>query len=175
MLSELDKVRMLLPGLSFRKQCLHALYGLGNLTDFRASGRTRAAVWLAVQLLPAEHRARYREEYAAELADIDRRGQGAYGCRLVTRSWAQRRALRGKARQSTTISVAVTAPSAGIAAALITAVATGTTAIFFAIMAFAGIGFTGWILISPERTARAVDLITAIRHPAARQEHKPPD
>jgi hypothetical protein len=138
--------------------------------------RVPAAAGIAARILPPEHRARYREEWAAELADIARPDQPAYAFRLVTRSWAQRRALTSKPNRSTTVSLRITGPAVGVAAAFVTAVTTGTTAIFFGIMTIAGLGFAGWVLISPARTAHLIEIITAARGgTTARKEHRPPD
>lgn len=49
----------------------------------------------AVAVLPHTHRARYHEEFLAELADLPRSRRVPHALRLLSRSWTLRRALRG--------------------------------------------------------------------------------
>lgn len=72
------------------------------------SRRARAATSVAVHLLPPADRERYREEFAAELAELPRCDQAPYAFRLVTRSWSLRRALIGRSMaRSTTIVISL--------------------------------------------------------------------
>ena len=62
----------------------------------RTAGRLTA---VAVRVLPVQHRARYREEYLAELYDlaamgVPRWGQLVYSLRLLDRAWMVRAELR---------------------------------------------------------------------------------
>ncbi|MFI9814662.1 hypothetical protein [Saccharothrix variisporea] len=50
---------------------------------------------VAVAVLPHDHRARYHEEFRAELADLPRSHRLPHALRLLSRSWTLRRALRG--------------------------------------------------------------------------------
>jgi WhiB family transcriptional regulator, redox-sensing transcriptional regulator len=71
----------------------------------RAAPRARPVRWagrlagMAAQVLPAEHRARYQEEFAGELYELaeagaPRRRQLAHALRLVDRAWILRAELR---------------------------------------------------------------------------------
>ena len=77
------------------------------------SRRTRCATILAVRLLPPADRARYREEFAAEIADLPRRDRAPYAIRLARLSWSLRRALTGKPSVSSSRVVVVVGPGAG--------------------------------------------------------------
>jgi hypothetical protein len=69
----------------------------------RSSRASRWASWLAafaVRMVPVTHRPRYWEEVAAELyhqADLPRWRQIVYASRLLSRTWALRRAVSGDA------------------------------------------------------------------------------
>src|SRR5262249_31700431 len=60
------------------------------------SPRTLHLTRLAVRLLPPADRARYREEFAAELADLPRCDQAPHAVRLAFRAGHLRRSLTGK-------------------------------------------------------------------------------
>lgn len=132
-----------------------------------ASRRARSAVSLAVHLLPPADRERYREEFAAELADLPRCDQAPYALRLVTRSWSLRQPLTGRSTaRSTTIVIslvlttgaeAVWLPRLGWPAAFL------GTAVVLAVV---------WTVSSRDRARRLGNLIRAFRsgHPTDRKK-----
>lgn len=65
----------------------------------RLSWRTRFATDLAVRMLAPIDRQRYRQEWAAELADLPRRDQAPCALRLLSRAWSLRRELSEKPRK----------------------------------------------------------------------------
>ncbi|MGH3695959.1 MAG: hypothetical protein ACRDRX_18530 [Pseudonocardiaceae bacterium] len=65
----------------------------GGVADPMPGRAARKLVALAVLLLPAAHRPRYREEFSVELVELPRRQQCGYALRLVASSWVLRRAL----------------------------------------------------------------------------------
>jgi hypothetical protein len=126
------------------------------------SRRTRYAVGLAVRLLPSADRARYRAEFAAELADLPGCDRAPHATRLACRTWALRRSLSGKSSvRSTRVVVVVAATSAGSAvflADLAWPVAVLGSVLIFALM---------WTVSSRDRTRHLGSLIRAARgHPA---------
>ena len=66
------------------------------------------------------HRQRYREEWAAELADLPRPDQAPYAFRLLFQGWSLRRELNGKPSRAlrVTLAVMVVAPAIDVLAAL---------------------------------------------------------
>lgn len=124
----------------------------------RVSRRAQLAAGIAVRLLPPAHRQRYREEFAAELAELPHRDQAPHAYWLMCNVWSSRRSLTG-----TTISflsvrlVVVVVPTAGgavlMAQAGWPALALGGLVIF-AVM---------WTVSSADRTQRLVSLISAVR------------
>lgn len=91
--------RNLLPPLARAKDRAKALHGVlydGRTAEAPAAtagpvGRTVVA--LAVQVLPTPNRARYREEFHSELAELSRAERAAWSCRLLLRAWGLRSAL----------------------------------------------------------------------------------
>lgn len=122
------------------------------------SRRARSATSVAVHLLPPADRERYREEFAAELADLPRCDQAPYAFRLVTRSWSLRRSLTGRSTaRSTTIVISlvlttgaetVWLPRLGWPAAFL------GTAVVLAVV---------WTVSSRDRARRLANLIRAFR------------
>jgi hypothetical protein len=133
-----------------------------------ASRRTRSAANLAVHLLPPADRARYREEYAAELAALPRCDQAPYAFRLLSRSWSLRRSLTGRSTASATtlvITLAVTTgaetvwlPGLGWPAACL------GTAVVLAVL---------WTVSSRDRARRLANLIRAFRSSQPTNRKKP--
>jgi hypothetical protein len=123
----------------------------------QASRRTRCATNIAVRLLPPSDRSRYRQEFAAELADLPRTDQAPYAIRLVTRAWSLRRSLQSSSHRSS-INVAV-----GSAAASGTALLAGISwpGVVLGGMTVAAIM---WTITSQGRTQRLTALIRAVRN-----------
>jgi hypothetical protein len=121
------------------------------------SRRTRCITGLAVRLLPPTDRARYREEFAAELADLPRRDQAPHAFRLAFRAWSLRRSLTGKPSiRSTRVVIVVGSGACGFAALA----ASGWPAAFLgSVLIIAG----GWVVSSQDRTRRLASLIRAAR------------
>ena len=69
------------------------------LPHARLSWRTRFATDLAVRMLAPIDRQRYRQEWAAELADLPRCDQATCALRLLSRAWSLRRELSEKPRK----------------------------------------------------------------------------
>ena len=67
-----------------------------RLDKEQPSRRTRGSTALGLRLLSPLDRQRYREEWAAELADLPRCDQAPSAFRLLSRAWSLRRALSGK-------------------------------------------------------------------------------
>jgi hypothetical protein len=127
------------------------------------SRRALSSMRMAVRLLPPADRQRYREEFAAEFADLPRTDQAPYAYRLLGRTWSLRRALKDVRPQPVALTVAVQLASPGAAAAVITALA-GAPAVYCAGALSAGIlGMLGWTMASADRTRRLVSLIRAAR------------
>lgn len=84
----------------------------------RPSPRTRCATGLAVRLLPPGDRARYREEFAAELADLPQCDQVPHALRLVCRAWSLRSSLKGGSRRAGPTSVVVTGATVNVVGAV---------------------------------------------------------
>jgi hypothetical protein len=121
------------------------------------SRRTLHTTRLAVRLLPPADRARYREEFAAELADLPRCDQAPHAVRLVFRAWSLRRSLAGKVSiRSIRVVIAVGLGSGG-ATALSTLGWPTTVLGTVVIMAFM------WTISSPARTRHLTSLIRAAR------------
>ncbi len=123
----------------------------------RVSRRTQCATGLAVRLLPPVDRARYREEFATELADLPRCDQAPYAVRLVCRSWSLRRSLTGKRSVRPARVLVVVIPGAGSAVCL---AALGWPA---AILGSVAIMALMWTVSSLDRTQHLVSLIRAAR------------
>jgi hypothetical protein len=136
--------------------------------------RARAR-WISdtcVRMLPPANRARYREEYQSELADLSRRDQMAHAVRLAARTWPLRRALKrpsGRAVTARALIVSV-APAAGMAAlaALNLPTAAAGTVLIVAVLAV-----VVWTVGSDDRTGRLASLISAVRG-QPRQDSSPP-
>lgn len=121
----------------------------------RPARRTRCASGLAVRLLPPADRARYREEFAAELADLPRVDQAPHAIRLVGRSWSLRRSLTGRGRPaSTLVIVAAGVGSSAYAAAIGWPTVVLGGAVIAAVM---------WTISRPDRTRHLASLIRAAR------------
>ena len=123
----------------------------------QVSRKTRCAVGFAVWLLPRADRARYRVEFAAELADTPRCDQASYAARQARRAWATRRSLKGMPSVWPTRVVVVFGSGACSAAYL---ARLGWPA------AFLGSVFTialMWVISSHARTGRLASLIRAAR------------
>lgn len=124
----------------------------------RVSRRARSATSLAVHLLPPADRERYREEFAAELADLPRCDQAPYAFRLVSRSWSLRRSLTGRSTaRSTTIVISLV-------------LTTGAETVWLPRLgwpaAFLGIAMVlavVWTVSSRDRARRLANLIRAFR------------
>jgi hypothetical protein len=140
-----------------------------------ASRRVRWAIHLAVRLLPPEDRRRYREEFAAEFASLPRCDQAAYAYRLITRTWALRRALAGQPRRRAlahrprrrrgllTLTLA-TGPASALATT-IDGILTGSGSAILAavgLLIVTGI-LAAWTIGSDERTNRLATLVRAAR------------
>jgi hypothetical protein len=85
------------------------------------SRRTRCAADLALRLLSPLDRQRFREEWAAEIADLPRRDQAPHAFRLLIRSWSLRRELGDKPARNpreVLLVVGVAIPGADALAAL---------------------------------------------------------
>jgi hypothetical protein len=121
------------------------------------SRRTKWAIGLAVRLLPPADRARYRQEFAAELADLPRCDQTPYAFRLVCRAGSLRRSLmRRPSVRSTRIVVVVGSGVCGFTALA----ASGWPAAFLgSVLIIAG----AWTVSSQDRTRRLANLIRAAR------------
>jgi hypothetical protein len=121
------------------------------------SRRTKCAAGLAVRLLPPADRARYRQEFAAELADLPRCDQAPYAFRLVSRAWSLRRALKeGPPVRSTKIVVVVGAgacSAAGLASV-------GWPAAFLGSVVVIALA---WTISSADRTRHLASLIRTAR------------
>ena len=131
----------------------------------RVSRKTWYVTGLAVRQLPPADRARYRQEFASELADLPRRHQAPHAVRLVRNAWSQRRSLTGKPSVQSTRVMLVVGTGAGSAVCLSTmgwpATALGSVVVT-AVM---------WTISSQERTRRLATLIRAVlnRHPPTRK------
>jgi hypothetical protein len=122
------------------------------------SRRTRCATSLAVRLLPPAHRARYRQEFAAELAELPRCDQAPYAFRLACRAWSLRCSLTGQLGVRATKVVVVVAASTAEGAVLLAgldwpAAVLGSTLVI-ALM---------WTVNSRDRTRHLASLIRAAR------------
>ena len=123
------------------------------------SRRARCAADLALRLLSPVHRQRYREEWAAELADLPRRDQVPYACRLVFRSWSLRRELSEKPSRAPAVGLVVMMVIPGV----------DTIAALCGLdwpAAVVGVGWTmglGWVVSSKDRTQHLLTLIREIR------------
>jgi hypothetical protein len=125
----------------------------------RVSHRTRCAAGLAVRLLPPADRQRYREEFAAELADLPRIDQAPYAFRLVGRAWSLRRSLTGRGRPASALVIVVASAGGSAYAAVIDWPA--------AVLGCAVIAAVMGAISSPDRTRRLASLIRAARsHPS---------
>jgi hypothetical protein len=126
----------------------------------RLSRRTRFATDLAVRMLAPIDRQRYRQEWAAELADLPRRDQAPCALRLLSRAWSLRRELSEKPRRNPRtglVIVGVVVPSADAVAALC---GLDWPA------AVVGLGWMlglMWVVSSKDRTQRLIDLIREAR------------
>ena len=124
-----------------------------------ASRRVNCAVHIAVRLLPPGDRARYREEFAAELADLPRIDQAPYALRLITRAWALRVSLSGNPVVRPARVVVVIGAGAGVFDALIAVSWPG--ALLGSVVTLAG----AWTISSGDRTRRLASLIKSARGP----------
>jgi hypothetical protein len=122
------------------------------------SRRARSATSVAVHLLPPADRERYREEFAAELADLPRCDQAPYAFRLVSRSWSLRRSLTGRSTaRSTTILISLVVTTG---AETVWLPRIGWPAAFLgAIVVLAAV----WTVSSRDRARRLGNLIRAFR------------
>ena len=126
----------------------------------RPSRRTRCAADLALRFLPPVDRQRYREEWAAELANLPRRDQAPYAFRLLSHAWWLRRELSSKPHRNprnVLIIVGVVIPGADAVAALC---GLDWPA------AVVGLGWAaglGWVVSSQERTQHLIALIREAR------------
>jgi len=124
------------------------------------SRRTRCAADLALRLLSPVDRQRFREEWAAELADLPRRDQAPHAFRLLSRSWYLRRELSDKPARNprgVLLVVGVVIPGADALAALC---GLNWPA------AVVGVGWTlglMWVVSRKERTQRLIALIREAR------------
>jgi DnaK suppressor protein len=123
----------------------------------RLNRKTQCATGLAVRLLPPADRARYREEFATELADLPRCEQAPYAVRLVCRSWSLRRSLTGRRNIRSTRIVVVLGTGAGGAVCL---AALGWPAAVLGSMVIIALM---WTVSSPDRTRHLASLIRAAR------------
>jgi hypothetical protein len=125
----------------------------------RLSRRTRCAADLALRLLSPADRQRYREEWAAELADLPRRDQAPYAFRLLSRAWWLRRELSGKPSRAPHVALAVVvmAPGADVVAALV--------GLDWPAVVLGGGWMLGmaWVVSSKDRTHNLVSLIKSAR------------
>jgi hypothetical protein len=108
-------------------------------------------------MLPPADRARYREEFAAELADLPHADQAPYAIRLVFRAWSLRRSLtRRSSGRSVSVVVVVTAGGECLAwlAGIDWPAATFGDVIVAALM---------WTITSQDRTRRLATLVRSVR------------
>jgi len=77
------------------RTCSHA-YAISPSKTAAVNRRTRCATDLALRLLRPVDRQRYREEWAAELADLPRKDQAPHALRLLSRALRLRRGLIDK-------------------------------------------------------------------------------
>jgi hypothetical protein len=125
--------------------------GRGTATQrAKVSRRTRCATGVAVRLLPPADRERYREEFAAELADLPRADQAPYAIRLAWRALSLRRSLVGKG------GVVVAAGAGGCVCLAVM----GWPAAVLGGMALIAVM---WTVNSQDRTRRLATLIRAAR------------
>lgn len=123
----------------------------------RPGRRTRCATGLAVRLLPPADRDRYREEFAAELADLPRADQAPYAIRLVFRAWSLRCSLTGRSSHrpvSVVVVVAVGADCLAWLAGIDWPAAVLGGVVVIALM---------WTVSNQDRTRRLATLIRAAR------------
>ncbi|HEX8759206.1 MAG TPA: hypothetical protein VF734_04350 [Pseudonocardiaceae bacterium] len=83
-------------GLSFvrRSAASDAIAVVVDRADSLPGGRaTRGLVALALRLLPAAQRPRYREEFSLELAELPRPQRCSYALRVLASAWGLRKAL----------------------------------------------------------------------------------
>ena len=122
------------------------------------SRKTRYASRLAVRLLPPADRARYRQEFAAELADLPRRDQAPHAFRLAVRAWSLRRSLTGRPSRRSTGVVLVVAVGGAEGAVLLAGLDWPATVlgsvVVIALM---------WTINSRARTRHLASLIRATR------------
>ena len=130
------------------------------------SRRTRYATGIAIRLLPPADRARYRQEFAAELADLPRIDQGPYAFRLVTRAWWLRRELKGK---KTSASAGVTTLVLATGGSIAFQIAIGWPA---AILGGVAIFALMWTINSADRTKRLATLIRSARGGSGSKQKK---
>jgi len=121
------------------------------------SRRTKCAAGLAVRLLPPADRARYRQEFAAELADLPRCDQAPYAFRLVSRTWSLRRSLKDKPPVRSTKVVVVVGAGACSAAGL---ASVGWPAAFLGSVVVIALA---WTISSADRTRHLATLIRTAR------------
>jgi hypothetical protein len=130
----------------------------------KASRRTRCATGMAVRLLPPVDRARYRQEFAAELAELPRIDQAPYAFRLVTRAWWLRRELKEK---KTSASASVTTLVLATGGSIAFQVIIGWPA---AILGGIAIFTLAWTISSADRTSRLATLIRSARGSESNQK-----
>jgi RNA polymerase-binding transcription factor len=122
----------------------------------RVSRRTRCATGLTVRLLPPADRARYRQEFAAELADLPRCDQAPYAIRLACRAWPLRSSLTG--RRSVRSSRVVVVVTTGAGGAVCLATLGWPAAVLGSVLIIALM----WIISDPNRTRHLASLIRAV-------------
>jgi hypothetical protein len=123
----------------------------------KISRRTECATHLAVRMLPPAQRARYRQEFRAELAELPRIDQAPYAFRLVSHAWWLRRELEGKA---TSASACMTTGILTVGGSIACQVVIGWPA---AILGGIAILTLAWTISSADRTGRLATLIHSVR------------
>lgn len=136
------------------------------VTEPTVSATAEFLAGISVSILPSCHRQRYAAELRGELHDVAESGsrlaQIAYGARVITRSFALRRALRERSLQiSVKLKLAV-----GYVIGLGAAVSTNSDV---GLLVLAGVTFVGlcffamWTVSDSDRTNRVIQVLDAIR------------